>query len=270
MKVLCVTLILIFVNTISSDGKILNGYEKKLQQALHELNYLNALKSGEIHHLNGTKTWELLNETQKKNVDRSIKEINQIIQYYLLTERLINEFKTIVPDIYEEIDVLRNYDAKPTDVYIKVMPPDHELREISGATLLSRDSENKHTCVSEFGPNSVSVLVCPTKHGLKILAHELGHVKFIVPKLNEYIEYCSIRYRQQNIEKVVFNHQASDMGSKTVIEYEKRFKRAYKCYLEEGNEAYKPKLILKEIKAETLFKDQFTGLKDKHELSKHN
>ena len=247
MKVFCVILALLFTISLKSNGKIRNGYEKLIEQVLQELNYFDALKAGEIHHLDGSKTWDSFDAFQRKTVDKKIKELHATIQYYLLTEMLINKFQNVCPGIYSEIDKLENFESQKTDVYIKVMPPDHKLREISGATLLSRDPENVHECISEYGENSVSVLVCPTRQGIKVLAHELGHVRFIVPNLNKYIEYCSIRYRQENLKNVVFNHQASDLGSKTVIAYEIKFKTAYKKHLEEGNIAYNPKQFLKEI-----------------------
>jgi len=248
MKVICVSLSLMLCTSLMSNAEFKNGYSKTIDEVIEQLQFMHALKNGSMHQLNGDEEWGRLDYGQKAIVYSKIKSLNSILKYYLLTERLVSEFKTICPDLFEEINSIKNYEGQITDVYIKVLPPNHEIRDILGATIISRDLDNRHVCVSEYGKNTISVQVCATKIIMEVLAHELGHVKFIVPNLYQYIEYCKIRYNQEFSDCLMFNHQASDMGSKTVFEYEKRFRQANKSYLENlDHEALVPRKLMKEI-----------------------
>jgi hypothetical protein len=249
MKVLCATVLFILVIFSESESKIINGYEHNIADVIRELRFLLNLQIGEIDHLDGTEEWSNLSKTQQEIVPAKIEKLIEHLNYYQLTQELIDEFRSICPDIYSEVNNIKNHDSVSTDVYIKVLPANHQIRAVSGATMISRDVKNPHVCVSEYGRNSVSVLVCLNKIALKVLAHELGHVKFIVPNLNRYLNYCSKRYQYHEPNIVQFNHQASDMGSRTVIEYERRFKLANVKYRHSSKSVmFAPKKRLKEIR----------------------
>lgn len=248
LQVLFVVIALLTASPLITTGKIKNGYNKNIHEVINELHFLTELKNGKIINFNGAKEWDQLNKSQKVIIKAKIKDLKKTIKYYLITEYLISEFNEICPEIIEEVSNIKNFENCTTDIYLKVVPSENEIRSVSGTTYISRDLKKPHICTSEYGLNTVSVKICDHKKGLKVLAHELGHVKFIVPRLDQYIEYCRIRYHQKNIEVVVIDHQASDMGSKCVFEYEKRFRTAYREYTKQnGKNTYNPKVVLRDM-----------------------
>jgi hypothetical protein len=248
LKVIFVTIAVLTATPLITTGEIKNGYNKNIHQVINELHFLTELKNGRIINLNGAKEWDQLNTSQRIIIKTKIRDLKKTIKYYLVTEYLISEFNKICPEMIEEVSNIKNFDNCVTDIYLKVVPIDNDIRSVSGATYISRDLKKPHICISEYGMNTVSVKICAHKNGLKVLAHELGHVKFIVPRLDQYIEYCRIRYHQKNIEVVVIDHQASDMGSNCVFEFERRYRKAYRAYSKQnGKNTYNPKVVLRDM-----------------------
>ncbi len=249
LRVIFVSIAILSVFLQTATAEIKNGYNKTIDEVINELQFLTKLENGKIINLNGKKEWDQLNKSQKIIIKTKIRDLKTTIQYYLVTEYLISEFNKICPKIIEEVDNIKNFENCITDIYIKVVPIENENRCVSGVTYISRNLKKPHACISEYGMNTVSLKICAHKNGLKVLAHELGHVKFIVPRLDQYIEYCRIRYHQKNIEVVVIGHQASDMGSKCVFDYEKRFRKSYRIYTNQnGKKTYNPKAVLRNMK----------------------
>jgi hypothetical protein len=248
IKLISIILAAFLIRPQEIIGEIKNGYETIIAEVIEELQFKIQLQNGNIHHLDSSAEWDLLNGAQKALVKAKIRELKKMLGYYQLTNSVINEFKTICPEIFDEVNNIKNYKNQEVDVYISVVPADHEIRYLSGATYISKDPDNEHICVSEYGKNTVSVKICAIRPALKVLAHELGHVKFIIPNLKRYIDYCETRYHQKCSNKITFNHQAADMGCKCVFEYEKIFKIAYKAHLKQyGETAFNVKIALKQM-----------------------
>lgn len=247
MKVLCVILLLL-ISELPANAKIRNGYEKDIDEVFYQTEIMEGLINGEIIDNNGSWEWENLSNSQKRVVKQKLQSLQELIKYYVLTDLLVNNFKEICSDIYAEIDSIKNADQIPTDVYIKVVSPKHELRALSGVTILSCDSVNQNTCISEFGKHSVLIQVCAIRSVMKILAHELGHAKFAIPNLADYVDYCKRRYNHDSSSILTFNHQATDLGMACVIDYERKFREAYREYKKRQNTVvFHPAKILKEM-----------------------
>jgi hypothetical protein len=241
-------------------GEIKNGYEKDLQNAINELRFMESLIMGGKEEVDEDTKKINISPEQEIIINKKIKSLKEIIVYYMLTEQILKSFKSISPDLYAEINEIVDHDNIPVHVYVKIVSADNPLNANKGITILSKHPTNEHSCISPYGAQTVSINVCAMSIALKILAHEFGHVKFVVPNFSEYLEYCKKRYGQDDSKSLVFGHQASDMGSKTVFEYEKRFKEAYKLYLkDENNTEIIPRKILKDIKSHINWNDLFSA-----------
>ena len=97
MKPIVITLAIIVVVNSASFGKIKNGYGTEINSALRSLRMLDELLAAQ----------EKLTHSERRALEKRIKEVSEYILYYELTEQLLSRFRTIAPEIYNTIDSLR-------------------------------------------------------------------------------------------------------------------------------------------------------------------
>lgn len=127
-----------------------------------------------------------LSHLEKQNMKHKIGDLERYIIYYALTDKLLAVFKDIASDLYAEMDTLRDSRGRIVDVYVKFVPEKELPPGVAGVTSLDQDKTDEHTCQSEYGPNSVSVMIVAGNKSLAILAHELGHVQYQTMNLASY------------------------------------------------------------------------------------
>jgi hypothetical protein len=149
------------------------------------------------------------------------------ITYYEVTENLLKQFKVISPELYNEVDTIKDRNGEVTHVYIKFIPEDEASVPAWGVTRIAQAPGNANTYISEYGERSVSIKVWAVSQALLVLAHELGHVKYIVPNLAAYKNYHLENYRPCSTESNHVGHNAGDPSGKSAIHFEKRFKASY-------------------------------------------
>jgi hypothetical protein len=121
------------------------------------------------------------------------------IAYYELTEQLLAQFRSIAPDLYHEIDTIKDDEGRSTDVYVKFMPEEEMKVSVSGTTNIAQAEEDGNAYHSEYGAHTVSVRIAIGKKSLGLLAHELGHVKYQVPYLVSYVKYYNMHYQDRTL-----------------------------------------------------------------------
>src|SRR5688572_845272 len=102
-------LIFIFHNVF---GEIKNGYGKDIILLNKSLKNLKAIVSGS----------DRLTVARRRQIESKIANLENSISYYKVTESLLNQFKMIAPDLYAEIDTIRDGKGRPVNVYIKFVP----------------------------------------------------------------------------------------------------------------------------------------------------
>lgn len=221
----CILIILSFILSFCIVfGKIKNGYEPQLQDGYVSLRslQLELLADG-------------LTVAQKRKIKSSIANIHNYILYHRLTEELIHQLKTVCPEVYREIEAICDKQNRPTDVYIKFIPREESATEFSGATFFHQAPQDKDRHLSEYGEGTVSIKIWITQEALKILCHELGHVKYVIPNLARYVEFYNAHYRSPGIKGDEIGHRPSDLSGKSAYEFEQRFRVNYAAYLKNGN-----------------------------------
>ena len=109
MKKYCL-LVTIFIVTISTVfSEIKNGYEKEILQTRESLKSLNALLR--INHN--------LPTAQRRKIGYRIDSLMNNISNYELTKNLLDQFKIISPDLYGEIDTLKDSQGRSVDIFVK-------------------------------------------------------------------------------------------------------------------------------------------------------
>lgn len=68
-----------------------------------------------------------------------------------LTENLINQFRLISPEIFGQVDAIKDGKGRITDVYIKFIPQNEATVNAAGITCVAQSELYNDLCVSEYG-----------------------------------------------------------------------------------------------------------------------
>lgn len=209
------------MNSICSFAEIKNGFEKDLKKAQQAKTNLKILID------------------KAKNNDAALARLStsytlvkiregELMKNFLITEDLIHTLLVIHPGFYNEINGIKDYHGNNTDVYIRVLPEDQMKAIHLGTTNLNHTEDDVNTYQSNYGPGSVSVIVrqCGRYQLLRLLVHELGHVKYQVPNLASYMNYFKVKY-QYTKQNDAFGHKSDDPSNKSVNDELERFMMVY-------------------------------------------
>jgi hypothetical protein len=212
---------LIFILTCHAVfGEIKNGYEKNISATKESLTFLRASL------LDGKN----LTPAHRRKIQSTIATLVDHIAYYDLTGGLLVQFKAIAPELYAQVDSIKDRLGRPVDVYIKFVPADGTNVKAWGLTYMDQASDDEDAYQSEYGRFTVSVKVWIVHKALLVLAHELGHVKYQVPNLASYFEFYRNHYYNTPAENYK-GHEADDPSGKWATQFGKTFQKKYSDFL---------------------------------------
>lgn len=230
MKNLIIALIIVLSAQFSAKSNVINGYlrdklilEKDIQKSLALLNEVSRQKDS------------LQIEKKLKKLRKEYAKINT---KYAETEKLIQDIRTIDPELYEKVSTLTNAEGTMTHVYVRYTNrTSKEIRYLFegqfkafGYTSVMQDKKNEKVCVSYFGANTINVIVCKGCDEKFVLAHEFGHALYIVPNLKEYVSFSKDPNSLSNADSHT-GHSAYDPTNDMVKSVEDSFTLKYKDYL---------------------------------------
>jgi hypothetical protein len=234
MKKYCL-LFTVFIITISiAFGEIKNGYEKEILQTREALKTYSDL----LHTSNN------LTPYQRRKIGHRIDSLISNISHYELTANLLEQFKIISPDLYTEVDTLKDSRGRNVKVYVKFIPMPDTKTELWGATCMSPLTNDKEAYASEYGKSTVSIKIRIACNSLVVLAHELGHVKYQVPHFAAYMKYYRENYTLYMDPPHTLGHNPNDLSGKSATQYVKRFHKEYISFLRMRKERLQSPLIL--------------------------
>ena len=117
-------------------GKIINGYDTRIQEARIMLINLQAMFKEDTDY---NKSLSFL---QKNRLKASIKRVTTYISHYHLTEILLDRFRTMAPDLYHEINVITDAKGRRTDVYVKFMPEKEMQISLTGTAAIAQGEDD--------------------------------------------------------------------------------------------------------------------------------
>jgi hypothetical protein len=180
------------------------------------------------------------------------------ISYYELTEKLLYQFRTIAPALYNEIDTLTDKKRRRVNVYVKFIPTDATQVKAWGTTYMSQSSSDPDTSCSEYGELTVSVKIWMVNKALLVLSHELGHVKYQVSHLVSYKEYYEKHYYAIMSQSNNIGHDTNDPSGNSAKKSEQIFRKEYTSFLKMKNgKIQSPVVLMKEIR-KNLGNDKYT------------
>lgn len=214
---------------VSTAGKIINGYDKDISSARASYAHLKTLRP-------------------EKTVTRRLTVITEYIVYYELTKVLLQQFQSISPSLYREIDTLTDKKGRPVNVYVKFIPRERGVEGTVATTNINQQVGDEHGYLSEYGPQTVSVQIFAVKHSLRILAHEFGHVSYQVAHLASYADFFSRNYSSLHMKATYLGHKPNDPSGQRAEAFERRFKADLQEYCRSINGIpHNPVLLLNQI-----------------------
>jgi hypothetical protein len=206
-------------------AEIRNGYEYELKKTEKYIRNLNEMAK------------DVLNITQRKKLNACLEvayiNVEKLRENHAKTQELIEKFSVIDPGLYDEIGNIKDREGNETDVYIKVV--DRLRLGMLGATNVSHNVDNPNVYNSEHGDYTVSVKVVNTTpiRAMLILVHELGHVRYQVPHLADYIIFYREAYQKKYLEGIKKGHHPDDPGQEIVEQTLIAFKASWWKYNKE-------------------------------------
>src|SRR5688500_5831314 len=239
MKTYALLLATCFLLTISAPAKIRNGYATDIESARGSLRSLKILLKE--HHS--------LSIFQRLAISNKIDDVTEFITYHELTEQLLQQFKSISPDLYDEIDTIKDRIGRTLDVYVKFVPEKEMPSGVAGTTAMDPDDNDKDACVSEYGLRTVSITISAVRKSLFLLAHEFGHVRYQAPNLEAYQQYYSKFYLANNYKFKSMGHNDKDPSGRLAANFTRRFRNQYLNVLKHrDNKLVSYLVLLQEIK----------------------
>lgn len=224
MKKYFLSILLIVIMLHNLFAKIMNGYEKNVENVRLSIKHLRQLISDNPQ----------FTKKHMRQLNIQIRGLTDFLVYHQLTDTLLHKFRMIAPDLYAEIDTLKDHLARNVDVYVKFVPGHKSKFESYGLTTLAVSDDDERVCISEYGRGTVAVTIWIMNSSLVILSHEFGHLKYIVPNLASYVRYYNKTYA------VGFNngsrgHRCDDVGGRNAIRFETRYRQRYHRYLRQDD-----------------------------------
>ena len=239
MKTYVLLAALWFLFTMPSPAKIRNGYAMGIESARMSLRNLRIL-IGNDHKLS---------VFQRLTIHDKIDRLTRFVTYHELTEDLLDQFRTISPDLYYRIDAIGDRLGRPVVVYVKCVPEREMPGGVAGITSMEGDKNDRDGCVSEYGGNTVSVKISAVRKVLFLLAHELGHVAYQVPNLQDYQQFYLAFYLAGTYSSESMGHNDKDPSGRLAHEFTKRFRAQYMDFLKrDGNRVASHLALMQQIK----------------------
>ena len=223
---------------INVFGEIKNRYKTELVSMQESLKNLTRIISEKK---------DLLPAARRK-IESKIDLLVSNISYFELTETLLSQLKIIAPNLYNEIDTIKDSKGRFVDVFVKFIPTDATDVKAWGTTYMNQVENDQDRYLSEYGEFTVSVKVWIVKNALLVLAHELGHVKYQVPHLAHYFEYYKKNYFGIMNDANDIGHNTNDPSGKSANLYEKLFRREYTFFLKANEKIENPIALVEKIK----------------------
>jgi hypothetical protein len=248
MKTYCLVIIMSIFSWNAVVGEVKNGYAMDIQIAEESMhNLARLLREGNLP------------QYKQRKIKESLKLVMDHITYYRLTERLLEQFRTIAPDLYDEINAIKDRKGRPVDVLIKFVPLDATRLKSWGTTCIDQATGDEDTYVSEYGENTVSVKIWTVNKALLVLSHELGHVKYQVPNLASYRQFHRDNYVAVTTEFDRIGHRGDDPSGMSAAEYEKRYHENLSTYLKQTHDKFETPLAILENIMRTMGKERADG-----------
>jgi len=242
MKRYALTIILLMLVLPDAIAKIRNGYENEIARAKLSIRHIRQLLADNPQY----------SARERRKLQDRISMLTDVLVYHQLTDTLLYKFRVIAPDLYAEIDTIKDHMQRDIDVYVKFIPRSKSRVMSSGAVTLSAFDEEDFYCVSEHGKGTVSVTIWLIQNALTVLSHEFGHLRYMIPNIEEYLKFYKGTYIRRANESAP-GHECGDAGGLTALRYESRYRRQYGSYIRDRHAKISPYNLVTKLRESVRF-----------------
>lgn len=236
MKTYVLSAIVCCLSLTFSAAKIINGYDENIESALASLEHLNRLP-------------------QEKSVLTRIERVREFILYHGLTKILLERFRLISAELYQQIDTICDYHGRRVDVHVKFVSASSIQAGTIANTNINQQTGDEHGYFSRYGPNTVAVEIIVVKQSLRVLAHEFGHISYQVPNLSSYIRFFKRNYTDVHMRANYLGHKPNDPSGQRAQLFEQLFrKHLIKFEMSDGNKVMNPLDLREQLRADLALK----------------
>ena len=198
-----------------------------------------------------------LSDGDRRRIRAAIKEHTSVIARFQLTEVLLSHLSLISPDMYNELNVLKDKRGRITDIYVRFIPQESSRVALSGASFFQASELDEDASYSRYGNFTVAIDVWICDAALNLLAHEFGHTRYIVPNLAVYRKFYTETY-SGSIASSRFGHGATDASGKLANKYGQQYLRDRRDFrLRSGSVPEKVMAILSQTRKRV--REEFAG-----------
>jgi hypothetical protein len=183
-----------------------------------------------------------LSAAEKKNIREKIRTLVNYMTYYQITDTLLKQFRTIAPDLFSEMDTLKDSRGRIMDIYVKFTPKNESPVQAAGVASFQHAGNDPNTCTSEYGEGTVSIKIWIVNKALWVLSHEFGHLKYVVPHLASYVKFYKKKYNRSTDPEL--GHRPDDPSGRMALTFEHRFGQSYSRYLKSDFDTMMSPMVL--------------------------
>ncbi len=215
MKTYVLSVVINLFIVSSLPAKIINGYASGINTAHDGIRRLSELIVTDSN----------LTITEQNRMKDYLNRNREFVLYHELTERLLSQFRMISPDIFNQIDTIKDAKGRLVDVYVRFLPMEKIDGSVAGRTNMPLEIGDAY--MSSYGLHTVSVQVVIGNDALSLHAHEFGHVMYQVPNIATYREFYRVQYILRTADSEEIGHHNTDPSGQKAFEFQKRFRLKY-------------------------------------------
>jgi len=236
----CINVLFLILTCHAVFGEIKNGYGN-IRATKESLRILRALLFEDVN----------INPAKRRKIQETIENFENHISYYDLTENLLTQFKSIAPELYAQVDTITDRLGRHVNVHVQFVTAGSTEIQAEGTTYVNQVPNDIDACQSEYGEFTLAVKVWIVPRALQVLAHELGHVRYIVPNFANYLKYFKNHYYDISSSNCV-GHNPDDPSGHTATQFAKSYQKNYSKFLKNSiRRLQDPPTLLARIRKES-------------------
>lgn len=219
VRTYCVNILFFILTCHGVFGEIKNGYGS-IRATTESLKILRAMLVEDAN----------ISTAKRRKIEETIGSFEDYISYYELTQGLLGQFRAIAPDLYAQVDTITDRLGRHVNVHVQFVRAASTEIQAEGSTYVNQIYNDIDACQSEHGAFTVSVKVWIVPRALEVLAHELGHIRYLVPNFASYLKFFKRHYNDLS-ELNRAGHHSEDPSGHTATQFAKSFQKIYSRFL---------------------------------------
>ena len=222
VRTYCLNVLFFLLTCHGVFGEIKNGYGK-IRATRESLKMLRETLVEDVD----------ITPAKRRKIEETIGTFEDYISLYELTQSLLSQFEQIAPELYAQVDTITDRLGRQVDIHIQFVRAASTKIQAEGSTYVDQIYNDIDAGQSPHGALTVSVKVWIVPRALEVLAHEFGHIRYLVPNFASYLTFFKSHYNDQS-ELNLAGHHSQDPSGHSANQFAKSFKKNYSRFLKQS------------------------------------